>query len=107
LVLNNNIKTKKLKKRLKEITKQLNNFNYIEEELEKKVKLNIDFAKRHLVDTIYKQAILKGIATTFADTANIINGGKVTNMTSEDIIKIVNLKHAWENKKCPSNNRWN
>jgi fido (protein-threonine AMPylation protein) len=64
--------------------------------LEPKVEDNIDFAKRHLVDTIYKQAVLEGIATTFADTENIIEGGKVNNMTSEDVMKIVNLKHAWE-----------
>ena len=70
--------------------------NYKEEELSEKVELNIDFAKRHLVDTIYKQAILEGVATTFADTESIIEGGKVNNMTSEDILKVVNLKHAWE-----------
>lgn len=96
LVLNNSIKAKQLKKQIREITKKLKQFNYIEEELSKKVEQNIDFAKRHLVDTIYKQAILEGVATTFADTKSIIEGGKVNNMTSEDILKIVNLKHAWE-----------
>ena len=96
LILNNSIKAKQLKKQIKEITKKLKQFNYIEEELSEKVEQNIDFAKRHLVDTIYKQAILEGVATTFADTESIIEGGKVNNMTSEDIIKIVNLKHAWE-----------
>ncbi len=96
LVLNNSIKAKQLKKQIREITKKLKQFNYAEEELNPKVKRNIDFAKRHLVDTIYKQAILEGVATTFADTESIIEGGKVNNMTSEDILKIVNLKHAWE-----------
>ena len=96
LVLNNSIKAKQLKKQIKEITKKLKQLNYTEEELSEKVEQNIDFAKRHLVDTIYKQAILEGIATTFADTESIIEGGKVNNMTSEDILKIVNLKHAWE-----------
>lgn len=96
LILNNSIKAKQLKKQIREITKKLKQFNYIEEELSEKVEQNIDFAKRHLVDTIYKQAILEGVATTFADTESIIEGGKVNNMTSEDIIKIVNLKHAWE-----------
>ena len=57
---------------------------------------NIDFAKRHLVDNIYNQAILEGVATTFADTESIIEGGKINNMSSEDVLKIVNLKHAWE-----------
>lgn len=96
LVLNNSIKAKQLKKQIKEIEKQLKGLNYVEEELSPTVKRNIDFAKRHLVDTIYKQAILEGIATTFADTESIIEGGKVNNMTSEDVMKIVNLKHAWE-----------
>ena len=96
LILNNSIKAKELKKEIKKIEKQLKQFNYIDEELSPQVEINIDFAKRHLVDTIYKQAILEGIATTFADTESIIEGGKVNNMTSEDIMKIVNLKHAWE-----------
>lgn len=96
LVLNNSIKARELKKQIKEITKKLKQLNYIEEELPEKVERNIDFTKRNLVDTIYKQAILEGVATTFADTENIIEGGKVNNMTSEDILKIVNLKHAWE-----------
>ena len=96
LVLNNNIKAKELKKQIREINKKLKQLNYTEVELSEKVEQNIDFAKRHLVDTIYKQAILEGIATTFADTESIIEGGKVNNMTSEDIMKIVNLKHAWE-----------
>lgn len=96
LVLNNSIKAKELKKQIKEINKKLKQLNYTEEELSEKVQQNIDFAKRNLVDTIYKQAILEGVATTFADTESIIEGGKINNMTSEDILKIVNLKHAWE-----------
>ena len=96
LILNNSIEAKKIKKELREISKKLKELNYKETELNPKVELNIDFAKRHLVDTIYKQAILEGVATTFADTESIIEGGKVNNMTSEDIMKVVNLKHAWE-----------
>ena len=96
LVLSNSIKAKELKKQIREITKKLKQLNYTEEELDLKVQENIDFAKRNLVDTIYKQAILEGVATTFADTESIIEGGKVNNMTSEDVMKIVNMKHAWE-----------
>ena len=96
LILNNNIKAKELKKVIREIAKKLKKLNYIEEELSEKVELNIDFAKRHLVNTIYNQAILEGVATTFADTESIIEGGKVNNMTSEDVLKIINLKRAWE-----------
>ncbi len=96
LILNNSIKAKELKKEIKKIEKQLKQLNYIDEELSPKVEINIDFAKRHLVDTIYKQAILEGVATTFADIESIIEGGKINNMSSEDVLKIVNLKHAWE-----------
>ena len=96
LILNNNMKSKKLKKQIRDINKELKKLNYIENEVNSDVEINIDFAKRHLAHTIYKQAILEGVATTFADTESIIEGGKVNNMTSEDIMKIVNLKHAWE-----------
>ncbi len=49
-----------------------------------------------MVDSIYKQAILEGVATTYSDTETIVIGGKVMNMTSTDVSKIVNLKRAWE-----------
>ena len=96
LILNNSIKAKEIKKQIRDIIKRLKSLHYVEETLSEKVELNIDFAKRHLVDTIYKQAILEGVATTFADTESIIEGGKVNNMTSEDVLKIINLKHAWQ-----------
>ena len=96
LILNNSIEAKTLKKDIRDINKRLKTLNYVEEDLGADIEVNIDFAKRHLVDTIYKQAILEGVATTFADTESIIEGGKVNNMTSEDVMKIVNLKHAWE-----------
>lgn len=63
-------------------------------ELKKDIKLNIDLARRNLVDSIYKQAVLEGVATTYSDTETIINGDKVNNMTGKDICKVVNLKHA-------------
>ena len=53
LILNNNIKVKQIKKQIKEINQKLKELNYVEEELSEKVKQNIDFAKRHLVDTIF------------------------------------------------------
>lgn len=96
LILKNNIEAKTLKKRIREISKKLKELNFSDNEITSELELNIDFAKRHLVDSIYKQAILEGVATTFADTESIIEGGKVNDMTSEDILKIINLKHAWE-----------
>lgn len=96
LILNNNIKAKDLKKRIRHIDKELKELDYIDEELSKKVSINIDFARRHLADTIYKQAVLEGVATTLSDTQNILEGAKVSGMTPDDIMKIINLKHAWE-----------
>lgn len=96
LIVNNNIKAKEIKKTIRNIEKQLKELNYVEEELTLEVSNNIDFARKHLADTIYKQAILEGVATTLSDTESIIEGGKVNDMSSEDIMKVVNLKHAWE-----------
>ena len=46
--------------------------------------------------TIHSQAILEGVATTFASTEDIIEGAKVQGMNPKDIAKILNMKHAWE-----------
>lgn len=96
LILKNNLKAKELKKDIRRIEKELKELDYIDGELSKEVSDNIDFARKHLVNTIYKQAILEGVATTLSDTENIIEGAKVSNMSSEDVLKIVDLKHAWE-----------
>jgi Fic family protein len=96
LILENNRIVKEYKKRLKEIKKELGLLQYESFELSDKVKLNIDLARRNLVDSIYKQAMLEGVATTYSDTETIVNGGKVNDMTASDISKVVNLKHAWE-----------
>ena len=96
LILNNNLKSKELKKEIKKINKDLKSLGYIENEITDKVALNIDFARKHLVDLVFKQAVLEGIATTYADTETIIEGGKVNNMKADDVLKVVNLKHAWE-----------
>ena len=96
LILNNSIKARAIKKDIRLIEKKLKVNGYVESGLSDKVILNIDFAKKHLVDTIYKQAVLEGISTTYADTETIIEGGKVNNITANDVLKVLNLKHAWE-----------
>ncbi len=45
---------------------------------------------------IYDQAVLEGVSTTFPDTETIIDNGLVNNVSSVDVQKILNLKHAWE-----------
>ncbi len=96
VILQNTIKAKELKKNVKQLTKRLKELGYTETELSEKVSLNIDFAKSRLVQTVYRQAVLEGIATTYADTETIIEGGKVSGVTADDVIKVINLKRAWE-----------
>jgi len=96
LILENSSLAKELKKRLRGINKALSLLSYKEEELDPKVELNIDFASKNLVSSIYKQSALEGVATTYSDTETLVEGGKVSDMTAEDVTKVVNLKHAWE-----------
>lgn len=96
LILENNKLVAEYKKRLKKIKKELGAMQYQEKLLSDEVKLNVDLARRNLVDSIYKQAMLEGVATTYSDTETIVNGGRVSDMTSSDILKVVNLKRAWE-----------
>ena len=87
---------KDIKKKIREIVKELARLNYNQEELSNEVILNLDFARANMKSLIYDQAILEGISTTFPDTEVIIDNGKVNNMSTEDVMKIINLKHAWE-----------
>lgn len=96
LIFENNKLVKEYKRRLRAINKELGILQYELSDLTDEVKINIDLARRNLVDSIYKQAKLEGVATTYSDTETIINGGKVKDMTASDITKVVNLKHAWE-----------
>lgn len=90
------IDAKDIKKKIREIEKELAKLNYNQEELSNEVILNLDFARANMKSLIYDQAILEGISTTFPDTEAIIDNGKVNNMSTEDVMKIINLKHAWE-----------
>jgi hypothetical protein len=96
LIIANSALARDYKKRLRDIQKALDEAGYVEGSIDPKVGVNIDLARRNLVDSIYKQSVLEGVATTYSDTETLVNGGKVKDMTSEDVSKVVNLKHAWE-----------
>lgn len=96
LIIENNNLAKDYKKRLKAVKKQLGSLEYEAYDISNDVKINIDFARRNLVDSIFKQATLEGVATTYADTETIVKGGKVKDMSLVDISKVVNLKRSWE-----------
>lgn len=57
---------------------------------------NIFLAKRNIVDSIYKESRLEGIAITFPETNEIYEGRAVAGMSVDDIVKVNNLKHAWQ-----------
>lgn len=57
---------------------------------------NIFFAKRKLVDNIYKSANLEGIAVTFADIYAFMNNVNTGNISVDDMLKLKGLKDGWE-----------
>lgn len=57
---------------------------------------NIFFAKRKLVDNLYKSANLEGIAVTFADTVDFVNNVNTGKISINDMLKLKGLKDAWE-----------
>ena len=57
---------------------------------------NIFFAKRKLVDNIYKSANMEGIAVTFADTYAFMQNVNTGTISVDDMLKLKGLKDAWE-----------
>ena len=57
---------------------------------------NIFFAKRKLVDNIYKSANLEGITVTFADIYAFMNNVNTGNISVDDMLKLKCLKDGWE-----------
>ena len=57
---------------------------------------NIFFAKRKLVDNIYKSANLEGIAVTFADTYSFVNNVNTGTISIDDMLKLKGLKDGWQ-----------
>ncbi|MCQ2793967.1 MAG: Fic family protein [Bacilli bacterium] len=96
LLVRNNKVARELRKQIRLIDRQLAELDYSSTELSSKAKLCIDFARKNRNVIIYDQAILEGIATTFPDTEEIIENGRIKNASTNDVQKLLNLKHAWE-----------
>ena len=96
LLLRNAREAREIRKQLRSIEKQLAAAGYSEDELSADVVNNIAFARANMKMNIYDQAVLEGVATSFPQTEEIIENGKVSGMTAADVQKILNLKHAWE-----------
>lgn len=96
LLLRNAREAREIRKELRSIDKQLANAGYSEDELSSDVINNIAFARANMKMNIYDQAVLEGVATSFTQTEEIIDNGKISGVTATDVQKILNLKHAWE-----------
>ena len=96
LLLRNAKEARKIRKELRYVETKLAIAGYSEDELSSNVMANIAFARANIKINIYDQAVLEGIATSFPQTEEIIDNGKVSGMTATDVQKILNLKHAWE-----------
>lgn len=96
LLLRNAREAREIRKELRGIEKKLAAAGYTEEALSVDVMNNIAFARANMKMNIYDQAVLEGVATSFPQTEEIIENGKVSGVTATDVQKILNLKHAWE-----------
>lgn len=95
-LLRNARDARELKKNIRRLDKELTALGYSDAELSPRVQLNLDFARANMKSSIYDQAILEGVATSFPQTEDIIENGTVNGMIATDVQKILNLKHAWE-----------
>ena len=59
------------------------------------VEENVFYAKRNVVDSIWKEANIEGIGVTFPDTKSIFEGRAVAGLSIDDTIAVNNLKRAW------------
>ena len=57
---------------------------------------NIFFAKRKIIDNIYKSANLEGIAITFTDTCSFCNNINPGNISIDDVLILKGLKDGWQ-----------
>lgn len=96
LLLRNAAELKSIRKEMRQIDRKLAELGYSANELPARVVKNIDFAHANMKANIYDQAVLEGIATSFPQTAEIIENGIINGMTATDVQKILNLKHARE-----------
>lgn len=96
LLLRNAAEAKSIRKEMRQIDRKLAELGYSADELSACVVQNIDFARANMKANIYDQAVLEGVATSFPQTAEIIENGIVNGMSATDVQKILNLKHAWE-----------
>ncbi len=56
---------------------------------------NVFYAKRNIIDSIWKEANIEGIDVTYPDTQEVFEGRVVSGLTVDETVAINNLKNAW------------
>ena len=64
--------------------------------IDEKVRKNILYAKKYMVESIYRAANVEGLGFTFPETQSICDGMSVAGHPIEDVEAVVDLKHAWQ-----------
>ncbi len=95
-MLRNAREARELRKLIRHTDKELADLGYTGSEVPPRIIENLNFARANLKTNIYDQAVLEGVATSFPQTEEIIENGTINGMSSADVQKILNLKHAWE-----------
>jgi prophage maintenance system killer protein len=96
LLLRSTKERREINKQIRRIDKRLADMGYSSAEIPPEVLKNLDFARANMKAIIYDQAVLEGIGTTFPQTEDILENGLIHGVSTNDVQKIVNLKHAWE-----------
>lgn len=68
---------------------------------------NVFYAKRNIVDSIWKSSHIEGINVTYPETQKLYDGGNVARLRVDEIQVINNLKYAWRYIFCSLNNENN
>lgn len=56
---------------------------------------NIFWAKRNIVDSIWKSCHIEGLDVTYSETQQLYDGGNIARLRIDEIQLVNNLKHAW------------
>ena len=96
LLVRNAREARELRRNIRRLDRELAELGYSDATLSARIQNNLDFARANMKSNIYDQAVLEGVATSFPQTEDIIENGKVNGVSASDVQKILNLKHAWE-----------
>ena len=85
-----------LKTELREIENQLKRLGYQPETVPDEIRRNVRFARDNMIENVYNFAVLDGTEITPEQTEDVIENRHIHGLFARDVLKILNLKRAWE-----------